>query len=234
MTKAFRLRLCGIATLFCLSSGVFSQATARWLSSAAEAKPYASISARLVSFAETVAAAGVDEKLYLDRLIEGVRKRAPAERIEKAMEEEASRLVFLAGVLDSSGLRMSSASRDRALIDGSLVLRASVSREEFAAAARTAAARNAAVDRVGATLSVLASVDPGRVVDSGLRLELAESIALSSIKTDRIDSIAAVFSRGRSFGLLPDRIARIVVTELASGGSLSAIDSALNRERIRR
>lgn len=234
MRTEIRLRALCVCALFGLSVGAFSQATARWLSTAEEAKPYADIASRLVSFAENVRAAGIDEKLFLDRLMEGVRKRAPVARIEKAMEEESYRLVQVAGALDSSGLRMSSASRERAVVECSLSLRASVSREELDLALRRTVAKNASVERVGAILSVLAAADPARLIDSGHRLELIASIADSTIKTDRIDSFVSIFSRGRSFGLRADRIARIVVDALGTGGGLAAVDAALNRERNRR
>jgi hypothetical protein len=231
MTGPRRIRAVLVFSLACLAGGAHAQATARWLSGAAEAEAYASVTPRLVAIAGTVAAAGVDERLYLDRLVEGIRKRVPAERMVVAMEEEAARLVFAAGELEASGIRMSSESRGRALAAGSLFLRGGGSREEFSLVVKTIASRGESVDRATATISALASADPARVVDPGLRLELAGAIANSSIKTDRLDSISAVFARGRSYGLSPDRIARIAVVELASGGSLAAVDAALNRER---
>lgn len=234
MRVALRIRVMLVFSLSCLAGAAYAQDTARWLASAAEAQAYAAIAPRLVSFAETVAAAGVDERLYLDRLIEGVRKRASAERVVKAMEEEAGRLVFIAKELDSSGIRMGAEARGRALADGSLFLRASISREEFALVVKKIASGGDSVDRATATISALASADPARAVDAGLRLSLAAAMADSAVRTDRLDSIAAVFARGRSFGLSPDRIARIAAAELASGGSLAAVDAALNRERSRR
>jgi hypothetical protein len=231
MKGALRARAVLVLSLFCLAGAAHAQATARWLASAGEASAYAAVAPRLIAFSETVAAAGVDERLYLDRLIEGVRKRAPAERVVQAMEEEAGRLVFLAKELDASGIRMNADARGRALAEGSLFLRASGSREEFALVVKRIAAEGESADRATATVSALASADPARVVGPGLRLELAAAIAGSSVRTDRLDSIAAVFARGRSFGLSPDGIARIVVAELAAGGSLAAVDAALNRER---
>ncbi|MFA6504535.1 MAG: hypothetical protein WCT14_00470 [Treponemataceae bacterium] len=234
MNSAFTLRTICVVALFCLAGAVFGQQTARWLSTSDEAKPYSAIAPRLIALAEAVVAAGIDEKLYLDRLIEGVRKRASPERIGKALEEETSRLLFMAKELDSSGIRMTAESRERILADGALSLRASISRDEFSAVVKKIAVKGASLDRLGSTLSALAAADPARIVGTTLRLELAEAIALSVIQTDRLDSLAAVFARGRSFGLAPDRIARIVATELGSGGSLAAVDAALNRERRQR
>jgi hypothetical protein len=192
------------------------------------------VAQRVITAAESVVAADVPERLFLERLKEGVRKRAAADRLLKTMEEEAARLIFLAGELDSSRLRMSSDARERALSDGALFLRASVSREEFSAIVKKTSDKGETAERVSATISVLATEDPSRVVESPLQVELAIAVAGSSIKTDRIDSLIAVFTRGRAFGLSPDRIARIVADELSAGGTLMAIDGALNRERKKR
>lgn len=234
MNGATRFAAVFVTLLLSFAGSAFAQETERWLSSTQEAKPYAAVAKRVITAAESVAAAEVPERLFLERLKEGVRKRAAADRLARTMEEEAARLIFLASELDSSGLRMSAEAREHALADGALFLRASVSREEYGAVVKKIAAEGEAVERVSATISVLAAVDPSRVVESRLRLEFAAAVAGSSIKTDRIDSIIAVFTRGRSFGLSPDRIARIVSDELAAGGTLMAIDGALNRERKNR
>jgi hypothetical protein len=234
MIGAFRRKTACFLGLFIVSGAVFAQETARWLDSAPEAKPYAAIVPRLVSGAEAVVSAGVGERLYLERLKEGVRKRASAERLGKAMEEESARLVFMAGELEAAGFRMASEARDRVLSDGALSLRSSVSREEFSAVVRTVAARGGPADRIAAAVSAIAAADPARGVAAALRLELAAALAASAVKTDRLDSVASVFARGRSFGLSPDRIARIVAAELASGGSLAAVDAAMNKERRQR
>lgn len=233
MNRTARFIVISITLLVGYAGLASAQETARWLSSE-EAKPYAPVAQRVIAAAESAVAAGVPERLFLERLKEGVRKRAAPDRLANTMEEEAARLVFLAGTLDSSGLAMSAESRERALSDGALFLRASVSREEFSEVVRKTAEKDYPVERVSATISVLAAVDPSLAVERQLRLELAVAIAGSSIKTDRIDSIIAVFTRGRSFGLRPDRIARIVADELSAGRTLIAIDGALNRERIKR
>ena len=234
MSRAARFRTAFVAFLLGIAGAVSAQETVRWLSSTDEAKPYESVAERVIAAAESVVAARVPERLFLERLKEGVRKRATVDRLVKTMEEEAARLVFMARELDSSGLRMSAEERERTLSDGALFLRASVSKEEFSAAVKETAVKGAPVERASATISVLAAVDPSRVVASDLRLRLTASIAGSSIKTDRLDSLIAVFTRGRSFGLSPDRTARIVANELAAGGTLTAIDGALNRERNKR
>lgn len=211
-----------------------AQETGRWMAAEEAAAPYASVEPRIIAAAKAVLAAKIPERLLLERLKEGVRKRAAPDRLAQAMEEEADRLIFLAGELDASGLPLTGEARERALSDGALFLRASISREEYRAVVLKTAAKDYPAERVAATVSALAAIDPSRVVDSPTRLRLAEAIAGSSIKTGRIDSLISAFTRGRSFGLSPDRIARIVSDELDLGGTLMSIDEALNRERKRR
>ncbi len=234
MSGPVRVRAVFAALLLCGAGTVFGQETGRWLASAEGAKPYAAIASGLITAAEAVTAAAVPERLFLERLKEGVSKRAAADRLLRTMEEEASRLVFMARELDGSALRMTAESRERALSAGALSLRSSVSPEEFRTVVKEAVAVGATAERVSATIAMLAAVDPSRIVDDEARLGLAAAVAGSSIKTDRIDSLIAVFARGRSFGLRADRIARIVAKELAAGGTLAAIDAAVSRERKNR
>ena len=231
MNGLFRLGALSIF-LFLLAPGVlFSQETRRYLATAAEAKPYASIASRLEAYGDSVRSAGVAERLYLDRLREGVRKGAAVELLDKAMAEEASRLVFMAGALDAGGFTAAAEVRERVLSDGALALRASVSREEFSAAVHRIGAKGLPAGRVSAVVLTLAAIDPARVLGDQARGDLVAAIAGSVIRTDRLDSLEAVFARGRSFGMDMEKIARLVTSELDAGRGLSAVDGALERER---
>lgn len=207
-----------------------AQETARWVETA-EAQPYAQVADRLVSLAAEVVAERVPERLFLDRLKEGARKRATPDRLAAALAEDAARLVFAARSVDAAGLRTSGAERERVLSDCFLALRASAGREEVSAAIGRVAESGAPPARVGAVLAVLAAVDPGRLVSADARMEFVIALAGSSIPADRIDSVAAAFARGRSYGLHPERLVRLVAAELAAGGNLRSLDEALNKER---
>jgi hypothetical protein len=215
--------------VICAAAAV-AQETARWIGTA-EAQPYAQVADRLVSLAAEVVAERVPERLFLDRLKEGARKRAAPDRLAAALAEDAARLVFAARSVDAAGLRASGSERERVLSDCFLALRASVNREEVSAAIGSVAESGAPPARIGAVIAVLAAVDPGRLVPADARMEFVIALAGSPIPADRIDSVAAAFARGRSYGLHPERIVRLVAAELAAGGNLRSLDEALNKER---
>ena len=82
-----RARLAALlaAALVCARAG--AQETERWFSSAREAAPYAALAGRISELARELVSGGVPERLLLDRLVEGARKRAAPERLLAAMEE---------------------------------------------------------------------------------------------------------------------------------------------------
>lgn len=234
MLAAALRRSAAVFSLLLLGVIATSQETSRWFDSTPEAKPYAELRDRLLTYAASVTGSGVPEVLFLERLKEGIRKRAPPERLATALEEEASRLIFLAKTVDASGLTKTREERTRLLEEGAVAFRASVTRDEFSEALNQVKASGGSGLRVGAVVLTLAATDPGRLVGKETRIDLIRAMAGTVVATERLDSLVAAFARGRSYGLHPEVIARIVAQTLWRGGNLAAVDEALNREGRRR
>ncbi len=202
-----------------------------WLSRSAEARPYEAIAGNLREIVAGAAADGVAERLLLDRIVEGARKKASADRLLQAVEAEADRLSFLARSLAEGWPDTNAKRRETVLAELSLALRSGVDREEWGRASRSVLDAKGAPERAVAIVDLLASIDPARLIPAEDRLALVGAIAASRFRTDSIDSLVAVFTRGRARGLSPALVARAIAEGLAAGGNLASVDRVLEGYR---
>lgn len=213
------------------ASSLNAQEMDRWLSRSAEARAYAAIEGDLRAIAAGAVAAGVPERLLVDRLVEGSRKKAGADRMLEALKAEAARLAFIAKTLDADWPDAGSKRRESAMAEVSIALRAGVIGEEWSAASRCVRDAKGPLDRAIQIVDMLAAVDPARLIGPEDRLRLVAAIAASRLRTGSIDSLVSVFSRGRARGLSPASVAGAVVEALSAGGNLASIDRVLEGYR---
>ncbi|GAB1483401.1 hypothetical protein MASR2M78_22170 [Treponema sp.] len=125
-----------------------AQETARYLTEEKETEKYADIHLSLLSLAGSLSAASIPERLFLDRLKEGVRKHAPSARLLMALESDVSRFLFVAALIDSSALKPSAETREKAIYEASIAFRLSLTKEEYRTAFAMVNTRGGGVERI--------------------------------------------------------------------------------------
>lgn len=196
----------------------------QWLSSAREGARMESVRGRLKSAAKAALEAGVPLEAFIARIQEAVAKGASPETVAAAIEADAARWIWLAGLLDGGTwgasapgfyLAVAAAFRnglnEAAVIDVVSWARASRSTTEKAGAALTAAAAISAAfgardARIGAAARVLAA---------------------SRLKPGDYDDVAALAARAAAAGMGTARFLAALESTIGSGRPLADLEKTL-------
>jgi len=218
------------ALLFSVVASAIGQDLEAWFDRAPEAVAYASLRAASMTLAAGIRAAGLEDRLLLDRFVEGARKRVPPDRLIAAIREEAMRLENVSRLLvERSLLPAASADASDLVAEASLLLRAGATAGELAAALDAAAKRGPRVPRAFSAIAVAYAIHARFPLDEADRLRLSAALAGSALDRRRFDSLISVFAKYRAAGLSSNIIASIVVGACDAGGSLERIERELQR-----
>lgn len=231
------------ALLFAAITPAAGQDLSAWFDHAPEAAAYASGRHAAEALAAKVRAAGLADRLLVDRIVEGVRKRVPPDRLIAAMVDETTRLESISRLLAERSLLPADPSEAAGFAaEASLLMRAGATTAEFEAALDAAAkletqgkpgsSQGIRVERALSAIATVRAINARFPLDEADRSSLCFALVGSVLDSGRFDSLVSVFAKYRAIGLPAQRIASIVAKVCVEGGSLELIERELQR-RIR-
>ncbi len=200
-----------------------------WLGSSREGQRLSSVRERLLAIATQAIEAGVPPQVFSARIREAVAKGVAPDIIVQALDVDASRWIWLAGILKGAdwpparsapGLYLAAASALRngltqqTVGDVVVYARSSGAPAEKAGAALTTAAAITMVYRTGDTM-------PGVLGDAAMLM------IHSRLKVGQYAAIADMASRARSAGIDAGRFIAAMEISLGRGGTLADLERGL-------
>jgi hypothetical protein len=213
-----------------------------WFGGAEEARKYGIIQNEVELLALELRFSGLgdglgerlSESLLVDRLVEGSKKKIPAEKLLGALKDETRRLQSIARLLNERGL-FPVGRADGPTAEASLLFRAGLEEGDFSAALDDTAELEdfkdplPKVQRIITALSTLMAINTRFHLDSGDRRRLTAALVLSEIPRERFGSLISLFARARASGLAQSRICSLVIEYASSGSTMERIERELER-----
>ncbi len=205
-----------------------------WFGGAEEARKYGTIKDEVELLAMELRFAGLGEGLLVDRLVEGSKKRIPAEQLLRALKDETKRLQTIARLLNERGL-FPTVDADGPAAEASLLFRAGLGEGDFAAALDATAELEDLKDplpkvkRVVSALSTVMAIDARFHLDTDDRRSLNAALVMSKIPRERFGSLISLFARAKASGLTQSRICSLFIEYASSGSSMERIEREIER-----
>jgi len=208
-----------------------------WFSGMEESRKYGSIKNEVELLALNLGFSGLGEPLLVDRLVEGSKKRIPADKLLAALKDETRRLQTIARLLNERGL-FPVENADGLAAEASLLFRAGLEEGEFAATLDATAELAdlktplPKVQRVLTALSTALAINARFPLEAEDRRTLTTALVSSRIPRERFGSMVSLFARAKASGMAQSRICSLVSEYASSGATLERIERELER-RIR-
>lgn len=200
-----------------------------WLTVSREGQKLASVRLRIIDIARPALEAGVPQEAFAARIREAVAKGVAADVIVQALEADASRWVWLAGLLRGSPWPPARTAADLYLAAAS-ALRNGLGQEAVGDVVLYARSAGAPAEKAGAALTAAAAVlAVYREADaaSGTLDAAASLIIHSRLKVGQYASIADAANRARSAGIDAARFMAALQATLGRGGTMTDLERAL-------
>lgn len=196
----------------------------RWLASYLSGGELEETRSRLEAIAVVALRAGVPADAFKARIREAVAKRATSETMLRAIEEDARRWVWLAGLLDGSAWPPGDRAAELYLA-ASTALRNGVAEASVAGLLSWARDTDADAAKAGAALTTAASLSMTfRDAATG---DAALTLLRSRLRVRQYSAVVELAVRAQSAGVTPLRFLEALEATIGQGGSLRELERAL-------
>ncbi|MCE1195440.1 hypothetical protein LWX53_02940 [bacterium] len=187
-----------------------AQNLAAWFAAPANQAAYGALASEAGELAASLKRVGLSDALIADRLVEAAKKRVAPATLAATLREDTQRYLAVAASLKSLGLLPSDPRQASAAVEqASLLLRAGISERVLQAALDAAAAklgaRQAAIDRALAALSVVVSIEAEHALTDAEILALATGLVDSDLSDGKLTALVASIKSAVKKGLAPSK-----------------------------
>jgi hypothetical protein len=200
-----------------------------WLANSREGQRLVSVRERLFAIATPAIQAGVPHQAFAARIREAVAKGVAADIIVQALEVDANRWIWLAGILKGADWPPARSAPDL-FLGAASALRNGLTQETVSDVVLYARSSRAPAEKAGAALTTAAAVSAVfRTGDSvpGVLGNAAVLIVHSRLKVGQYASIADMASRARSVGINAERFIAAMEASLGRDGNLADLERSL-------
>ncbi len=227
--RVFRL-LAALLLAAAIPSFAAAQNLAAWFAAPANQAAYGALASEAGELAASLKRAGLSDALIADRLVEAAKKRVPAPTLAATLREDTQRYLAVAASLKSLGLLPSDSRKASAAVEqASLLLRAGISERALQAALDAAAAKlgakQAAIDRALAALSVVVTVEAEHSLTEAEVLALATGLVDCDLADGKLNALVASVKSAIGKGLPPSKAIEESLAKATKDKSPSAAPS---------
>ena len=201
-----------------------------WLESSREGRLLSSVRDRLLAIAKPALEAGVPMEAFMSRIREAVAKGADKELVIDALEADATRWIWIAGIIRGTSWPPSRSAAGF-YIAFSAALRNGLAEAEAHGLVLWARDSRASAEKVGAAMTTAASVAMAyRAGESGLAARLGGSagiLARSRLSVGEYSAIVELASRASSGGIDGWRFMAALEATIGRGRTLAEFEKAL-------
>jgi predicted TIM-barrel fold metal-dependent hydrolase len=191
---------------------------------------YAAAKAGIERAAQAASQAGVPEKILVERLEEGAAKNTEVATLERALQEEAARLIGLAGIFDQDMPHLEDEDRAEAIREGAIALRAGMDIATIEQVIRWCVGAGLELHR---TMAALAALGPHH---RALALGVYEDLALVGAmvrareRPSGYAAFASLLASAHERGMDTRVLVETSVAVLARRGTFLAVRQELDRK----
>jgi predicted TIM-barrel fold metal-dependent hydrolase len=191
---------------------------------------YAVAKAGIERAAQAASQAGVPEKMLVERLEEGAAKNTEVATLERALQEEAARLIGLAGIFDQDMPHLEDEDRAEAIREGAIALRAGMDIATIEQVIRWSVGAGLELHR---TMAALAALGPHH---RALALGVYEDLALVGAmvrareRPSGYAAFASLLASAHERGMDTRVLVETSVAVLARRGTFLAVRQELDRK----
>jgi hypothetical protein len=208
-----------------LSGKDASAAFGAWLASAREASQLSGVVSRLQAIANPSLEAGVPVEAFIARIREAAAKGVRPEVLVQALEEDASRWTWLAGVVRGASWPPDEASPGF-YVSTAMAFRNGLDRAAVQGVVVWAAGSRASAEKTGAAMTT-AAVIASRLRDPAAGGEIALALARSRLKVGQFPEVVELASKAAASGMSPARFRAALEATVGRGSKLAVFEKAL-------
>lgn len=200
-----------------------------WLTSSREGQRLVPVRERLLAIATPAIQAGVPHQAFTARIREAVAKGVAADIIVQALEVDADRWIWLAGILKDADWPPARSAPDL-FLGAASALRNGLARGTVSDVVLYARSSGASAEKAGAALTTAAAVSTVYRAGDSVPGALGNAAALlvrSRLKVGQYASIVDMASRARSAGIDAERFIAAMEESLGRGGTLADMERSL-------
>jgi len=200
-----------------------------WLSGSREGQRLSSVRDRLLAIAKPAIEAGVPLQAFVARIREAVAKGVSAEIIVRALEVDANRWEWLAGILKGTDWPPARSAPDL-FLGAASALRNGLTQGTVSDVVLYARSSGATAEKAGAALTAAAAVSMVYRVGDFVPDVLGNAAVLivrSRLKVGQYASIADLANRAKSTGIDAARFINAMEASLGRGGTLADLERIL-------